>query len=55
MNPQNGLRIRSFKNATGSGRDDRELLDLTEYLLKIKDLDTFERLNHSRWRDTLEE
>lgn len=49
LNRQNGLVIRPFKRALTSGRDDRELLRLKAYLLKIAELETLEELEHKRW------
>jgi ubiquitin-like domain-containing CTD phosphatase 1 len=49
LNQQNGLVIRPFKRALTSGKDDRELLKLQAYLLKIADLETLEELDHARW------
>jgi len=51
MNPDNGLRIKACRNLPVTRSEDRELLRLTEYLLLIKDLDTFEGLDHRRWKD----
>ena len=47
MNPQNGLKIKPFKNATSTGHEDAELVYLEQYLLKIKDLESFGALKHS--------
>ncbi|XP_057306707.1 ubiquitin-like domain-containing CTD phosphatase 1 isoform X1 [Hydractinia symbiolongicarpus] len=49
MNPSSGLKIRPFKNAHANRDTDRELLKLSRYLLKIKDVEDFETLNHSQW------
>jgi len=49
MNPGSGLKIRAFRNAHQNRDKDRELLKLTEYLLKIKDVEDFETLDHRKW------
>jgi len=49
MNPSSGLRIRAFRQAHQNRATDRELLKLTEYLLKIKDVDDFDSLDHRKW------
>lgn len=49
MNPQNGLKIRPFKNAHTSRYSDEELLKLSKYLLAIAKLDTFKHLDHDKW------
>ena len=50
MNPQNGLRIRPFRNGPTS-REDDELFRLAGYLEAIAGLDgeAFAALDHSRW------
>ncbi|CAD7936118.1 unnamed protein product [Amoebophrya sp. A120] len=53
LNPQQGLKIRPFKNALTDGRTDTELLKLKDYLLKIKDLPSFKFLNHKKWEKYL--
>jgi len=50
MNPQSGLKIKAYKNAYRSREDDRELLDLANYLLSIINVDNFATLNHKKWR-----
>lgn len=50
LNPQNGLVIKPFKHAMTSGRNDRELLKLKAYLLKIAQLDSLKELDHDRWK-----
>eukprot|EP01107_Rhizomastix_libera_P003405 TRINITY_DN16021_c0_g1_i1.p1 TRINITY_DN16021_c0_g1~~TRINITY_DN16021_c0_g1_i1.p1 ORF type:complete len:311 (+),score=78.20 TRINITY_DN16021_c0_g1_i1:3-935(+) len=47
MNPQNGLKIKSFRDAFTTGRDDAELPKLAAYLKKISVLPTLEGLDHS--------
>lgn len=54
MNPQNGLRIKAFRNGPTIGRDDTELVELAEYLLMIKDLPSLKPLNHKKWRSYCE-
>ena len=49
LNRQNGLVIRPFKRALTSGKEDRELLRLKAYLLKIAELDTLGELDHKKW------
>eukprot|EP01118_Nematostelium_gracile_P009953 TRINITY_DN337_c0_g2_i1.p1 TRINITY_DN337_c0_g2~~TRINITY_DN337_c0_g2_i1.p1 ORF type:complete len:160 (+),score=35.40 TRINITY_DN337_c0_g2_i1:2-481(+) len=49
MNPQNGLKIRPFKNAHLSRATDDELVHLAKYLTAIAKLDSFVGLDHSRW------
>lgn len=49
MNPQCGLKIRPFKNAHQNRDKDKELVKLTEYLMEIASLDSFESLDHSKW------
>ena len=49
LNRQNGLVIRPFKWALTSGKEDRELLRLKAYLLKIAELDTLGELDHKKW------
>eukprot|EP00899_Mesostigma_viride_P027737 jgi/Mesvir1/8148/Mv12461-RA.1 len=51
MNPQNGLKIRPFRDAHQTRGSDIELLRLTEYLQLIATLDTLEALNHRHWED----
>lgn len=49
MNPQNGLKIKPFKNAHLNRTTDRELLKLSKYLRSIARLDDFSSLNHKHW------
>ncbi|VFQ76297.1 unnamed protein product [Cuscuta campestris] len=49
MNPQNGLTIKPFKKAHASRSTDQELMNLTQYLLAIADLDDLSGLNHKDW------
>lgn len=55
MNPQNGLVIRPFRKAHLNRAKDRELVDLTQYLLAIADLDDFEKLDHTKWEQYTEQ
>ncbi|CAH8540993.1 unnamed protein product [Heterobilharzia americana] len=50
MNPQSGLRIRSYRDAHTNCSHDRELLHLIEYLelIALKEND-FNKLNHNSW------
>ncbi|KAJ2808957.1 hypothetical protein H4R20_000506 [Coemansia guatemalensis] len=49
LNRQNGLKIRPYKRADTSIRNDTELYKLTRYLLSIAKLPTLEFLDHSQW------
>ena len=49
MNPQQGLRIRPFRNAHSARATDDELLRLSVYLLAIAALEDFSGLDHRRW------
>jgi len=49
MNPQNGLKIKPFKNAHTNRATDKELIGLTDYLMKIADLDDISALRHDHW------
>lgn len=49
MNPQSGLRIKTFKSAAKIRVSDCELLKIGEYLKKIALLDDFTTLNHQNW------
>jgi len=54
MNPENGLKVRPFKNAPTEGAKDKELMYLTNYLLLIKDEDDFSALTHRKWESYVE-
>jgi len=54
-NPQNGLKCSAYRKSKTRRYTDTELKDLTEYFLLIKDLDSFEGLNHDNWRKYLQE
>lgn len=49
MNPQNGLRIRAFREAHKNRETDTELLKLSKYLRVIAQLDSLCILNHKHW------
>ncbi|XP_068709283.1 ubiquitin-like domain-containing CTD phosphatase 1 [Montipora foliosa] len=49
MNPQNGLKIRPFREAHKNRHKDKELLKLAKYLKRIARLDDFSSLNHKYW------
>lgn len=50
MNPQNGLRIKAFREAAKNMHKDRELLRLSRYLKIIAGYDDFSQLNHRHWK-----
>nr|CAG4634946.1 EOG090X0A5K [Alona affinis] len=49
LNPQNGLRIRAFREAHLNRDKDRELLYLSQYLKDIAPLEDLSHLNHRSW------
>ena len=49
LNPQNGLRIRPFREAHLNRTKDRELLYLAQYLKDIAPLEDMSSLNHRSW------
>ncbi|XP_002734938.1 ubiquitin-like domain-containing CTD phosphatase 1 [Saccoglossus kowalevskii] len=49
MNPQNGLRIRPFRQAHLNRQKDKELLKLSLYLKDIAQLEELSKLNHHHW------
>jgi len=49
MNPQNGLKIRPFRQAHQNRDTDRELVRLTSYLEDIAALEDISSLNHGKW------
>lgn len=49
LNPQNGLRIRAFREAHLNRDKDRELLYLAQYLKDIALLEDLSHLNHRHW------
>ena len=52
LNKQQGLVIKPFRNATTSGRDDREFRRLKEYFTILGQLNSFEDCNHDEWKTT---
>eukprot|EP01130_Rhizamoeba_saxonica_P002162 TRINITY_DN11974_c0_g1_i1.p1 TRINITY_DN11974_c0_g1~~TRINITY_DN11974_c0_g1_i1.p1 ORF type:complete len:340 (-),score=72.01 TRINITY_DN11974_c0_g1_i1:73-1053(-) len=50
MNPENGLRIKAFRNAPVCGAEDKELFFLTQYLLLLKDEEDFSAIDHQKWK-----
>jgi len=53
LNPQNGLKIKPFKNAHELRSSDLELLFLAQYLVKISSLDDLSALKHEDWKKYL--
>jgi len=51
MNPQQCLKIKPYKNYKKNVKRDRELQGLTKYFLQIKDLKSFEHLDHNKWKN----
>lgn len=49
MNPQNGLRIKAFRDASRNRATDRELLKLAKYLRRIAHYEDFSGLDHRHW------
>merc|ERR1719516_910440 len=49
MNPQNGLKIRPFREAHKNRSTDNELVGLSKYLSLIAKLEDLSDLRHSRW------
>jgi len=54
LNPLNGLKIRPFKRAHFTRTTDRELFNLTEYLMFIAQYDDLSKLDHRRWEQMIE-
>jgi len=54
MNPQNGLKIKAFREAFKNRDTDQELLHLSRYLSKIAELDDFSSLDHRHWQRTID-
>jgi ubiquitin-like domain-containing CTD phosphatase 1 len=50
MNPQNGLRIKAFREAHKNREKDRELLRLSRYLKVIAGYDDLSHLDHRHWK-----
>jgi len=55
MNPQNGLKIRPFREAHKNRTTDKELVGLAKYLEAISKLEDLSDLRHSRWEKYLSE
>lgn len=49
MNPQNGLKIKAFREAYKNQSKDKELYYLAKYLKIISQLDDLSKLNHDHW------
>jgi len=50
MNPANGLRIKAFRNAPTEGSKDKELLELTKYLMLLHQNEAdYGNVDHSKW------
>lgn len=54
MNPQNGLKIKAFREAWKNRETDRELLHLSKYLNKIADMDDLSTLDHRYWQRAID-
>ncbi|XP_022664836.1 ubiquitin-like domain-containing CTD phosphatase 1 isoform X2 [Varroa destructor] len=54
MNPQNGLKIKPFRDAHFTRDEDRELIQLARYLKCIARLDDFTKLRHRKWERYLD-
>lgn len=54
MNPQNGLKIKAFREAHKNRDTDQELLHLSRYLSKIAELDDFSALDHRYWQRAID-
>ncbi|KNC82441.1 ubiquitin-like domain-containing CTD phosphatase 1 [Sphaeroforma arctica JP610] len=50
MNPQNGLRIKPFRDAMVNRATDNTLKRLAKYLVLIAELDSLEDLDHRHWK-----
>ena len=50
MNPQNGIRIKCFRDAHTNRHTDKELLELGDYLLELSKLDTLDSVDHQHWK-----
>jgi ubiquitin-like domain-containing CTD phosphatase 1 len=50
MNPQNGLRVSAYRHAATARATDRELFELSKYLIAIAPLPDLKALDHSHWR-----
>lgn len=54
MNPQNGLKIKAFREAFKNRETDQELLHLSKYLKKISEMDDFSSLDHRYWQRAID-
>ncbi|CAF0848235.1 unnamed protein product [Rotaria sordida] len=54
LNPLNGLKIRPFKRAHFTRTTDRELFNLTQYLMMIAQYDDLSKLDHRCWEQMVE-
>jgi len=55
LNPGEGLKISPFKNAhSPAAAEDRELLRLADYLVRISSVSDFQTLDHRKWRKSQE-
>lgn len=54
MNPQNGLKIKAFRDAWKNRNTDQELLHLSKYLSKIAEMDDFSSLDHKYWHKAID-
>jgi ubiquitin-like domain-containing CTD phosphatase 1 len=50
LNPQNGIKIRAWKNTTRETKD-RELLLLRDYLVLLAGMDDLSTVEHHKWRN----
>lgn len=55
MNPQNGLRIKPFREANKNRDTDRELLRLARYLKRIAPMADLSKLNHKHWQRMIQD
>lgn len=53
MNPQNGLKIKPFREASKNRTKDKELLKLSRYLKAISKLPDLSVLDHKHWQSFL--
>lgn len=51
MNPQNGLKIKAYRDAHMNRSTDKELVYLSRYLEIISTLDDFSQLDHDKWKN----
>ena len=54
MNPQNGLKIKAFREAWKNRDTDQELFHLSKYLTKIADMEDFSKLDHKYWQRAID-